>query len=157
MTRRERILGLVFLGCILTGFFLFGVQLYADTVRELDTKIAKAQSRKARMELALATTSDMKVKRQAWQADEAAPETFLASFERVARSAQWSTEAMIFKGKKDGRLKFSIKLSGPSSGFGRLLAVLSDWKKQVFVESIEAQASSKGSMRATIEVGYAVQ
>jgi len=157
MTKRERILGLIFLGCLFAGASLFGAQLFFEKLGELDTRIAKAQSMKARLEIELKSASSGEVRRQAWPVSDAAPEAFLSRFDRIARSASWSTESTIFKGRKDGKARFTISLSGPSSSLGRLLSELSAWDTQIHIESIEAQASGKGRMRANIEAGYAAE
>lgn len=157
MTKRERVLGIIFLGCLLAGAALFGAQLYFEKLGELDIKITRSESRKARLELEMRSVSSGAVRRKAWPAGDAAPEAFLSRFDRVARSALWSTESTVFKGRKEGLARFSIGLIGPSNSLGKLLSAFSSWDTEVHIESIEAQASGKGAMRATIEAGYALK
>jgi hypothetical protein len=155
MTRRERALGIVFLGALAAALCLFGSQLYLERLRKLDAEIASAERRKARMELSLRGADSPAARRSAWTAPESTPEAFLSRFDRVARSAGWRTESTVFKGRKDGAARFSISVEGPLSGWERLLGALDAWDKQVLVESVEASAAGKGRMRALIEAGYA--
>jgi hypothetical protein len=157
MTRRERILGLVFLGVLAAAACLIGSQLYLERLRKLDADITAAQVRKARMELALRGAESAGPRRQGWAAAESSPEAFLSRLDGVVRSAGWGTESTIFKGRKGGAAMFSISVEGPSSGFERLLEAVESWDRQVLVESIEASASGKGRMRAQLEAGYAVE
>jgi hypothetical protein len=157
MTRRERVLGIVFLGTLAAAACLFGSQLYLESLRKLDADIAAAESEKARMELSLRGAASTLARRQAWAAPESSPESFLSRLDSVVRSAGWKTESTIFKGRKDGDSRFSISVEGPGSGWERLLAALDAWDKQVLIESIDATASGEGRMKAGIEAGYAVE
>jgi hypothetical protein len=157
MTRRERVLGIVFLGMLAAAACLFGSQLYLSRLRKLDADIAAAELKKASMELSLRGAESVLARRQAWKADESSPEIFLSRLDRVVRSAGWKTESTIFKGRKDGNATFSVSVEGPGSGWDRLLGTLDAWDKQVLVEAIEASASGKGRMKASLEAGYAVQ
>lgn len=155
MTKRERILALVFLGTLCAAACLFGSQLYLEGIRKLDAKIAKAEAEKARLGLTLRNDRPSDARRQAWDLSESSPEAFLSRFDRVVRSAGWKTESTVFKGRKDGYARFSVAVSGPYDGWEPLLSAIASWDKQVLVESVEATAMGKGAMSARIEAGYA--
>lgn len=149
MTRRERVLGLVLLGALGAGSCLLGARLYGERLRAMDADIAAAEARVARLEPA--------PRRKARTAAASSPELFLAGFDRLIRSAGWTTESTTFTGRKDGRASFSISVAGPGSGWERLLAALEAWDERVFIASIEATAMGKGRMRSILEAGYAAE
>jgi hypothetical protein len=157
MTRRERVLGIVFIGVLAAAACLFGSQLYLERLQKLDADIAAAELKKARMELSLRGAGSSEPRRQSWRGQESSPEAFLSLLDRVVRSAGWRSESTIFKGRKDGYARFSISVEGPGAGWERLLGALDAWDKQILVESIEASAAGKGRMKARMEAGYAVQ
>jgi len=154
MTRRERILGLIFLGTLVAAACLFGSQLYLARLQRLDAQIAKAEARKVRLELSIQNAISGEAPRRAWTVAESSPDAFLSSLDRITRSAGWSIESTTFKGRKDGYARFSISVEGPSGGWERLLSAMDSWDRPVLIESLEALASGKGRMRARIEAGY---
>jgi hypothetical protein len=136
---------------------LVGSQLYFERLRKLDSDIAFAEARKARLGLALRSSASLSAQRKAWTAVESTPEGFLSHFDRTVRSAGWKTVSTIFRGRKDRISIFSLSVEGPNTGWERLLESLDAWEKQVVIESIEASASGKGRMRADFEAGYATE
>jgi hypothetical protein len=154
MTRRERVLGLVFLAGLSTFICLVAFQFYTGKLRSMDERITKAELKKAQLELKLAQDSSRELRRQPWTASEAAPDVFLSRFDRIVRSAGWGTESTIFKGRKDGLARFSIVLTGPNAGFWGLVSALARWDKKLNIESIEATAYGSGRLRVTLEAGY---
>lgn len=154
MTRTERVLGLVFLAGLGSFLCLVAFQFYTGKLRSMDERITKAELKKAQLELELAQNSSRELRRQPWTASEAAPDVFLSRFDRIVRSAGWSTESMVFKGKKDGLSRFSIVVTGSNAGFESLVSALDRWEKKVNIESIEASSGGAGKLRVTIEAGY---
>jgi hypothetical protein len=157
MTRRERVLGLVLLTAMGAGASLLGARFYIERLRAIDADIAAAEAKVARLEPASRSARSAAPRGKARTAAASSPELFLAGFDRVIRSAGWTTESTILKGRKDGRARFSISVAGPGSGWERLLGALDAWDEQAWIESIEATAVGKGRMRSILEAGYAVE
>ncbi len=154
MTRRERVLGVVFLGSLAAAVCVFGLQLYLEKIQALDEQISKAELNKARLELAITNSFSGGVRRQDWTSSEAAPDVFLSRFDRIVRSVGWRTESTIFKGRKEGLVRFSITLTGSNDGLAVLLSALALWEKKLYIESVDASTSGAGRLRVTIEAGY---
>jgi hypothetical protein len=157
MTDRERFLGIILLGALGAAACLLGSRLYLERMRSLGAATAAAKAKVTRMEAELRDMRSAATRARARKSAASSPELFLSGFDRVVRSAGWTTESTVFKGRKDGCARFSISIEGPDSAWARLLEALGAWDERALIESVEGSSSRGGRMRADLEAGCAIE
>ena len=154
MTSRERSLSLILLGTIMLASGLWGAQSYLEKLRSLDDAMAAAEQKIARFELSLKNREKNAVHKRIWSTYEAVDEQFLKELGALVGSAGWKLDSALLKAKKGKTSMFTIQLEGRGDLWGGLLSLFAGWDRPVILESIEANASGKGMMMASFELGY---
>jgi hypothetical protein len=154
MTSRERTLGKILLGTLLLAGGVWGSRLYLEKLRSLDDALAASEKKIGQFELSVKNRGKGAEHKRIWATHEAVDEQFLKELGAPIGSAGWRLDSAILKDKKGKASLFSIVLEGRGDRWGGLLSALAEWDRPIILESLEANASGKGMMMASLEVGY---